>query len=356
MLWKLIMIVAPAVLTAGAVPALARAQEERALEPPGRSAPAPGRIVVANRGSASITVIDTRTDTPHTIAMPSGDRTPEPMYVVYSPVRNRVFVGDRANSRVVVFRAQDFSVETTIPAGGGVFHMWSAHPWKQLWVVNDIDKAVTVIDTWSLTVIATIPMPADLVALGGIPHDVILDPVAPAAWVTMLGFPGPEDYVLKFNTTSFREEGRQKVGKDPHVSLTWRNRWLYVTCQQSNGVFVLNRRTLAIRSLIEVQGAHGAGMTVSGGTFYTTNFFASAGMDGLFAVDTRTNRVKGAAHTPVGTPHNIAVTPDGRKVYVTHSGTNNQVSVYEAPGDSPAPRLLHTVSVGQNPFGLEFVP
>jgi DNA-binding beta-propeller fold protein YncE len=352
---KLLSVIAFAALTAGTPGLLARAQERDASEPQVLARPARGRIAVANRGSASITVVDTRTDTPWTVAMPAGERTSEPMYIVYSPVRNRVFVGDRANSRVVVFRAQDFSVETTVPAGNGVFHMWSAHPWRQLWVVNDLDRTVTVIDTWSLTVITTIAMPADLVALGGMPHDVILDPVAPAAWVTMLAFPGAEDYVVKYDTTSFREQGRQKVGKDPHISLTWRNRFLYVPCQRSNGVYVLNRRTLALRTVIEVPGAHGAGMTVAGETFYTTNF-ASTGTKALSAIDTRTNTVKGATDTPFAGPHNIAVTPDGGKIYVTHSGMNSQVSVYEVSERVAAARLLHTITVGQNPFGVEFLP
>ena len=355
MLWKSLSVIALAALTAGTPRLLARAQEKDAPETQGLARLAEGRIAVANRGSASISVIDTRTGTPQTIAMPAGERTPEPMYIVYSPVRHRVFVGDRANNRVVVFRAQDFSVETAVPVGNGVFHMWAAHPWRQLWVVNDLDRTVTVIDTWSLAVIARLAMPADLVALGGMPHDVILDPVAPAAWVSMLGFPGSEDYVIKYNTVSLREEARQRVGKDPHLSLSWRNRFLYVPCQRSNGVFVLNRRSLALRTRIDVPGAHGAGMTVSGRTFYTTNF-ASTGMNGLFAIDTRTNTVKSATHTPFAAPHNIAVTPDGRKIYVTHSGMNSQVSVYEVPGAAAAPRLLHTITVGQNPFGVEFLP
>jgi YVTN family beta-propeller protein len=326
-----------------------------APEPGNRNALPRGRIAVADRGSGTITVIDIQTDARSTVTMPPGARTPEPMYVVYSPVRNRVFVGDRANNRVVVFRAQDFSVETTVPAGAGVFHMWSANPWKQLWVVNDVDKAVTVIDTWSLAVIATIAMPADLVALGGRPHDVILDPVAAEAWVTMLGFPGSEDYVIKYDTASFREQGRQKVGKDPHLSLTWRNRFLFVPCQGSNRVYVLSRRTLGVRSVIEVPGAHGAGMPVAGGRFYTTNF-ASNGTDGLFAIDTRTHRIVGSAHTPFPAPHNVALTPDGRKLYVTHSGLNNHVSVFEVGANTATPRLLRTITVGLNPFGLDFVP
>jgi DNA-binding beta-propeller fold protein YncE len=41
------------------------------------------------------------------------------MYVTFSKGSGYVFVGDRANNRVVVFDKDDFSVEATIPAGIG---------------------------------------------------------------------------------------------------------------------------------------------------------------------------------------------------------------------------------------------
>ena len=105
-----------------------------------------------------------------TIELPEGDGAPEPMYVYYTPIRNRFFVGDRGNNRVVVFNARTLEMETTVPAGAGVFHMWGTTFRKQLWVNNDIDNTATVIDMRSLEVLATVPMPADLVALGGKPH------------------------------------------------------------------------------------------------------------------------------------------------------------------------------------------
>ena len=58
------------------------------------------------------------------------------------------------------------------PAGRGVFHMWADYRGRQLWVNNDIDKTTTVIDPSTLEVLATVPTPADLVAMGGKPHDV----------------------------------------------------------------------------------------------------------------------------------------------------------------------------------------
>ncbi len=329
------------------------------------SASPKGKIVIANRASGMISVIDVASDRViGTYALPAADKMPEPMYVVYSG--GRVFVGDRANNRVAVFNPRSFAVEGTVPAGAGIWHMWADPFDRQLWVANDIDKTCTVIDPVTLQVLATVPMPAGLAAAGGKPHDVILDPNAGEfAYVSLIGVTGVADYVVKYSTRSFQEVGRAAVGKDPHLSVTGRNNLLYVPCQNSNVVIVLNRETLAPVTSIPIPGAHGAGMTSDGETFYTTNF-PGGGSDGLWTIDTSTNSVVGAPlDTPFAVPHNIALTPDrgaffpngrgARKLYLTHSGaTANQVTVYRLNGDRP---VYHKeVKVGFNPFGLAYVP
>jgi YVTN family beta-propeller protein len=319
-------------------------------------AAAGGDIVVANRGDGTISVIDIATDTVMPVAMPAGSGIPEPMYVSYAAPYARVFVGDRANDRIVVFRASDYSVEASVPAGAGVFHMWSADNDDQLWVNNDIDNTITVIDTVTLDVVTTIPLPADLVALGGKPHDVVLESNGTSAFVTMLGIAGANDYVIKYSRQTFSETARQAVGKDPHVSLARQNDLLYVPCQNSNAVFVLDRDTLAADPSILVLSAHGAGMSRNGKAFYTTNL-AGGGTGGLVEIDTGTNTAVGVFDTPLPVPHNIALAPNGKKLYVTHSGaTSDKVSVFERENKNSDPVLIGTLTVGQNPFGIAFVP
>ena len=315
-----------------------------------------GEIVVANRGSGSISVIDARTDQlVDTIPLPADENPPEPMYVVYSGKGNFVFVGDRANDRVVVFDADDYSVVTTVTAGNGVFHMWADDRSRQLWVNNDIDKTSTVIDPVTLEVIATVAMPADLVADGYKPHDVILDPKGRFAYVTLLGGSDPDDdYLVQFSTDTFAEVNRARVGKDPHVSLTQNNKLIYVPAQNSNRVSVLNRNTLELVEEIAVPGAHGAGMSPNGQVFYTTNL-PGGGTEGLFAIDTKTNAVIGSADSPYAVPHNIVVTGN-EKLFLTHSGPSDKVTVYTVSVATPIPLLIGEVTVGKNPFGLAYVP
>jgi DNA-binding beta-propeller fold protein YncE len=315
-----------------------------------------GLIVVANRGSGSISVIDARTDAlVGTFDLPAADNTPEPMYVTYSSRGDHVFVGDRANSRVVAFNAGDFSVAATIPAGAGVFHMWSDPHDRLLWVNNDMDATATVIDPQTFAVMATVPMPADLVAAGFIPHDVIIGPKARFAYVTMLGGAGEVNYLVQFSTDTYQEVNRAAVGQDPHVSLTRRNDLIYVPAQNSDNVTVLNRYTLQAETVIDVPGAHGAGMTPNGKVFYTTNL-PGGGTDGLFAIDTNSNTVIGATDTPYPVPHNVVVTKN-KKLFLTHSGgTSDKVTVYAVSTDDPLPTLIGEVTVGLNPFGLAYIP
>jgi YVTN family beta-propeller protein len=315
-----------------------------------------GKVVVANRASGTISVIDARSDALIiTVNLPTGENPPEPMYVTFSKGSGYVFVGDRANNRVVVFDKDNFSVVATIPVGNGVFHMWSDSLDRQLWVNNDIDNTATVINPITLEVIATVEMPADLVIEGFKPHDVILEPKGRFAYVTMLGGGGENDYLIQFSTETFEEINRVPVGKDPHVSLTGRNDLIYVPAQNSNIVSVFNRDTLEFVTELMIPGAHGAGMTPNGKVFYTTNL-PGGGIDGLFAIDTKTNTILGSSDTLFAAPHNIVVTKND-KLFLTHSGaTSDKVTIYAVSTDEPIPALIGEVTVGLNPFGLAYVP
>lgn len=313
-----------------------------------------GKVVVANRASGTISVIDARSDTLiGTYDLPTGENSPEPMYVTHSKGSGLVFVGDRANNRVVVFDEDDFSVVTTIPAGNGVFHMWSDSLDRQLWVNNDMDNSATVIDPMTLDVITTVEMPADLVGDGFKPHDVILEPKGRFAYVTMLGGVSENDYLIQFSTETFEEINRVPVGKDPHVSLTARNDLIYVPAQNSDIVSVFNRDTLEFVTELMIPGAHGAGMTPNGKVFYTTNL-PGGGTNGLFAIDTKTNTILGSTDTPYPVPHNIVVTKND-KLFLTHSGSSDKVTIYAVSTDEPIPALIGEVTVGLNPFGLAYV-
>jgi len=316
----------------------------------------PGKIVVADRASGTISVVSARTGVLlATVDLPPGDNAPEPMYVVPYPAKNRVFVGDRANDRVVAFDSRTFEVVGTAQAGAGVFHMWGSNVTRQLWVNCDIDNTMVVIDMRTLDTVAVIEAPADLVAQGAKPHDVFVSPDGFFAYVSFLGIPGGPGYVVQYDALTREEIGRAMVGDDPHLSMTLRNPYLYVPAQGSGMVHVLDRFSLAPVTDIPVPGGHGAGMTRDGRYFYTTNLPGS-GTDALWTIDTTTNTLVGdPVDTPYEVPHNIALTPNGRVLFVTHSGENDKVTIYRVRGDNPVPEYAGEVTVGLNPFGLAYI-
>ena len=139
--------------------------------------------------------------------------------------------------------------------------------------------------------------------------------------------------------------------------MTRRNDLLYVPCQESDVVQVLDRRTLSLVTTLSAPGAHGAGMTQSGRFFYATNL-TGGGLDGLYTIDTRTNAIVGdPVDTPYAVPHNLAATKNGQRLFLTHSGmTADKVTFYSISAADPAPVLLGETTVGLNPFGITFVP
>ena len=205
-----------------------------------------GEVVVANRASGTVSVIDAGSDEViGTYPLPMGDNPPQPMYVSYVKSGHRLFVGDRANNRVVVLNADDYSTIATVPAGNGVFHQWADPRDRQRWVNNDIDGTATVIDPWSLTVLGTGERPADLIAVGYTPPEAVLDPKGRFAYVTLVG--GIDnDWLVQFDTATLTEVNRAPVGLDPHVSLSQRNMLIYVPAQNSDLLTVLDRRTLDV--------------------------------------------------------------------------------------------------------------
>lgn len=94
-------------------------------------------------------------------------------------------------------------------------------------------------------------------------------------------------------------------------------------------------------------------MSRNGLFFYTTNI-SGGGTDAVYTLNTLTNTLADdAPDAPFDTPHNIALTPNGRKVYVTHSGPNNSVSVFTTRGFfDPAPEFAASVTVGDSPSSL----
>ena len=326
-----------------------------------------GRLVVANRTSGTISVIDVATDAVTktvTVATP-GARPPEPMYVNYCQGLHRVFVSDRSNRYVAVYDDKTFKMLDTAPLGKGAFHMWVDQKCKQLWSVNDIDKTLSVINPKTLKEIAVVNLPKELVDQGGKPHDIALDPKGKAAFVTIIGVKD-KGYVLRYDTKTRKLTQQAEVGVDPHVGVSWKKDRLFVACQGNSKLYFLNAKDLkSLHEPIDVAGTHGTGWKHNDQAFYTTNL-PGKGTDGLFAINSASYAVAGKTDTGNATvgiedvPHNIAISARDSKLYITHSGhgegeAKGVVTVYDIRNDT-APKFIRKIQVGLNPFGIAYLP
>lgn len=270
------------------------------------------------------------------------------MYI--SVARGKVYVGCRQNSEIVVFDARTYKIINRIPAGEGVFHMW-ADSGNQLWVVNDIDKTVTAIDTALDKSIKNVDLTGFLDSDGDKPHDIVVTPAGDAVYVTLLS-----GAVLKIDPSSFKvtEENTANIGGDPHLAATFASDIVFVPQQASGTLSFLDPDDLALEGSVDIPNAHGIGISPSGRYAYIANIGAAAGGDALYTVDVRGLSLKDEiVKTGAGSPHNIVVTNDDR-IFITHSSTNKVTE--HTIGDDGVPNSnpkVHTA--GTTPFGIGYV-
>lgn len=322
-----------------------------------------GQIVVANRTSGNISILDENTgELVRTVDLPSGEgeNLPEPMYVYNLLSTNEVAVDDRANNRVVFFDQQTYEVTGTVATGAGNFHMWASPQEDQLWVANDIDNTLTVIDPQSKQEIGRVDLPSEIIGENAIPHDVIVDPSGDFAYTTIIREDNPDsDLLVKVDANTFEILDTAEVGKDPHVSLAPESNLLYVPAGESDRIDVFDRRGTELTQVdtIEQPGAHGIEFSNDGKYIYTTDLPGGA-ETGLFVIDSTTNEIVGnveGVDTSAPVPHNVWLNGEGDRLFLTHSGEEaTQVDVFSLE-DPTNPVLETTTDVnGLNPFGLAY--
>lgn len=336
----------------------------------------PGRIIVANRTSGTLSIIDEASGKLLKNVTVAGKyaRPPEPMYVNYVASLNRLLVNDRSNNQIIALDADTYRLINTAPIDAGAFHMWTDGKGKQTWAVNDVKKSLTIINPKTMKVLKTLNVPAadDKDFASGKPHDVLLDKQGKYAFVTIVGVGGAtdHDFVVQYSTKTFKEIARQAVGKDPHVGILNNGKLLFAPTQNANKVYVFDpAKKLAKVAEIPVPGAHGAAWTPDNKFFYTSNLPAASDAEGnkdaLWALDTQKLEVVASSPFPdvplLKAAHNITINGKGSKLYLTHSGhedgdSTGDVSIYNISADHPMPMLQDIVSVGINPFGITYVP
>ncbi len=317
------------------------------------ASPTGSRIAVANRQNSTLSLIDV--DREHTVQL-DFDIGSEPMYAQSPFFSDEIWVGDRSSDRVLVFDALRLRQIAEVPTGRGVFHMWSHHELGQMWVVNDIDKTMTIIALETKNVLATVPIPTDL-APQFKPHDITV--TRDGAIVTLLADPpSPLGYLVKYSGTTFQEVGRLQVTGDPHI-FHWGfpGSKAYVASQTGGKVLEVEPDTLYITAQLEIPGAHGIWANEEETHLYVTNVESTDGRNSIYTIDLSTFQL--VPGSPVDAalpfPHNGMASLTNDKLFITHSNAGSELtSIYDLDANG-LPLASRVIRTGLIPFGLMLI-
>jgi YVTN family beta-propeller protein len=227
--------------------------------------------------------------------------------IAFSPDGKRVYVGDIAASRVVAFDvtgAKPRQVQS-ITVGLSPVHFAFTQGGRYVYVTNFGGASLSIVDTTSGKVIATIQTPAG-------PHGLVASPDGKRIYVACLN--GQALAVIDTTTNTLTQTLPLPDNAHPYSVVSDKTgRYLYVTDNFIGRVLVVDTTKLQ----------HPAQAVVGGGK---------------------------AGQQPVL----LAISPDGKRLYVTNSGGN--LSVLDVAADPVHPALVATVPVGRSPHGVAVSP
>lgn len=228
----------------------------------------------------------------------------------------------------------------------------------QIWVTNDIDNTVTVIDPTTKDVLATIELPAEVIGENSRPHDVWLDASGNYGYVGIFQNNNPNnDLLLKIDASTFEIVDQVSTDKGGHFVTSQGSSLLYFLAEEGDSIQLFDRRGDSLTEVgrVETPGPHGIATSQDVRYTYISNL-PGGGPNGLFAFDNVTNEFVGdldGVDTPFPIPHNIVVTPDGRNLFLTHSGPTSTNTSFYSLNDPRTPSLRGSIDTGNlNPFGL----
>lgn len=321
------------------------------IHSPASAQPWDDSMAVANRNSGDLSLINTRNLKVKTIHLKYHGKTAEPMYVNHWRSQyadwGQIFIGDRKNNRILAVDDRGHDVVHAIPVGKGVIHQSIQRNGKQLWVVNDIDKTLSIINPDWGSVVKTIRIPGKY--WFGTPHDVFL--TNEYAYVTVLRLPGG-NRLLRYNLNDYKMSKDINIKGGAHVFA--QHGKVYVPSEIDEQLRVYRESDLKLLRTPEVPNAHGIVTSENARHVYVTNI-KEGGDNAVWALSGNGKRSFGSGDTWYDVPHNLALDAAAKRLFVTHSGAdNNQVTVMKIR-EQESPIAVNHVKVGTNPFGLGLV-
>jgi Lactonase, 7-bladed beta-propeller len=305
-----------------------------------------GTVVVANQGDASISILDAIDgELLDTIYLPYNENTQEmPVPVDIVAVNGVIYVGDKANDRVIAIDAINYNIIRSIGAGSGVGEMAADSRGTQLWVNNVNDNTTTVIDLAYLVPIRTVEASSD--AGNGVVSDVILSPSGDAAFITYAGDGGA---IIKYDTRDGSQlEVNSDIGDNAMVSSSYRFNCLYIPSASTDTVRVLFNGDLFQETSFNVTDPYDAEVSQDGKYVY----ISSTSQNSISIVDIGSNELLTiVVKTEIAAPQKMATTSN--RLFVQHKDSD-YISIYSVTTTDPKPVYLGKQMVGMDPFGMAY--
>ncbi len=240
-------------------------------------------------------------------------------------------------------RARGLLYLTVVLGGSVISSLVNATPFA--YVTNDIGNSVSVIDTATNTVVATIPA-------GFRPRDIAITPDGSQAYVANLSNPGTVS-IINTTTNSVVATISTGLGIEPNgvAIANPTGAFAYVTNFRSNTVSVIDTAIRTVVATIAVgTEPTGVAVTPDGAFTYVTNLSTSSSVGSVSVIDNVARSV--IATVAVGSwPRDLAISPNGAFVYVVNQVVNT-VSVIATATNT----VIATVSLSpaSAPVGVAF--
>lgn len=229
---------------------------------------------------------------------------------------------------------------TTVPVGGGPLALAVSPDGKSVWVANSYETFVSIIET-----------PANVAAakveLGGSPTSVAISTDGSRAYVVLAG----EQRLAVIDTATRTVIEKVYVDSPYRVAVSPNGKFAYVTVVgslSSDGVAVFDTATNTVVKTIPLTSPpEGIAVSPDGKKVYVAQ--QSAGS--VVVIDTATQAVTKTITGDFGAPYEIAFSPDGKSAYVTDV-VSGKLSVINVATDT----FSSTVTIGVNPFGVAVSP
>jgi len=243
--------------------------------------------------------------------------------------QNAYITNQSSNTVSVIDTATD-TVIATIPVGLNPFGVAVSPDGSKVYVTNISSNTVSVIDTATNAVIATIPvgLPPPPPPFCGPVCDMAVAVSPDGSKVYVTNTFSNSNTVSVIDTATNMVSATIPIGASLGVAVTPDGSKVYVANADLGTVSVIDTATNTVGATIPVGlRAFGVAVTPDGSKVYVTNTFGFPAP--VSVIDTATNTIIARTGDPLqGGSFGVAVSPDGSKVYVAN-GFGNTVSVID---------------------------